>query len=93
MDCNKFEYSNHCLFRIIERNIDIDLIEQVIKTGEIINEYPNDKPYPSFLILGLVDKKPLHVVTAYYRKICIVITAYWPDVGQWKNNFKTKKLR
>ncbi|OQX98698.1 MAG: hypothetical protein B6I20_10785 [Bacteroidetes bacterium 4572_117] len=90
MDCNKFEYSNHCLFRIIERNISIESIESVIMSGAIINEYPNDKPYPSFLILGFVDKKPLHVVTAYYRKTCIVITAYWPNEKQWKDDFKTK---
>ncbi|RLD70836.1 MAG: hypothetical protein DRJ10_19975 [Bacteroidetes bacterium] len=68
----------------------IESIETTIKSGEIINEYPNDKPYPSFLILGLVDKKPIHVVTAYYRKTCIVITAYWPDETQWENDFKTK---
>ena len=86
----KFEYSNHCLSRIIERDISIEFIETAIKTGKIINEYPNDKPYPSFLILAFVNKKPIHVLMAYYRKICIVITAYWPNETQWENDFKTK---
>ena len=91
MNCTEFEYSNHCLQKVMERDISIDAIEKVIKNGEIIKDYPDDKPYPSVLLLGFVNKKPLHVVTAYFRKKCIVITAYYPDSKIWKSDFKTKK--
>ena len=90
MNCEEFEYSNHCLFRAIERNISIETIEKVIRDGVIIKEYLNDKPYPSFLILGFINKKPIHVVTSYYKKICIVITVYVPSDRQWKDDFRTK---
>lgn len=41
--------------------------------------------------LKLLTKKSMHFVTAYYRKKCIVITAYEPTRAQWKNNYKIKK--
>ncbi len=44
MICEEFEYSNHCLLRALERDIDIETIELIIQRGEIIKEYPNDKP-------------------------------------------------
>ncbi len=91
MDCSKFEYSNHCLLRIIERDIAVDDIEIAARNGQIIKEYLDDKPYPSFLILGFVNKKALHVVVAYFQKKCIVITAYWADETKWEENFKSKK--
>jgi len=91
MDCKDFEYSNHCLLRIIERDINVDDIESVLKKGEIIKEYLDDEPYPSFLVLGFVDKKALHVVTAVYDETCIVITAYWADEEIWADGFRTKK--
>jgi hypothetical protein len=37
---------------MFERNISDEVVEKVIKNGKIIKEYLDDKPYPSFLILG-----------------------------------------
>jgi hypothetical protein len=37
---------------MFERNISDEVVEKVIKNGKIIEEYLDDKPYPSFLILG-----------------------------------------
>ena len=38
---------------------------QVLETGEIIEKYTDDKPYPSCLIVGWTEaKRPLHVVCA-----------------------------
>jgi hypothetical protein len=91
MHCQEFEYSNHCLLRIIEREISVDDIEIVLKTGEVIKEYLNDKPYPSFLILGFVKNRALHVVAALFNETCIVITAYYADNGKWMKDFKTKR--
>lgn len=61
-------------------------VAQTIKNGEIIEEYPNDKPYPSVLVFGLTDqKRPLHIVCAYDKDedITIIITAYQPDSKFW----------
>jgi hypothetical protein len=36
----------------------------VIKTGETIEDYPADFPYPSRLVLGWHGLRPVHVVVA-----------------------------
>ena len=43
-----FVYREHAIQRMFERDIfEID-VENTIKNGEIIEEYIDDKPYPSF---------------------------------------------
>lgn len=59
-----------------------------VNNGEIIEEYPNDKPYPSYLIYGRVeDGNPIHSVWAYSSesRIAILITVYRPDPNSWIN--------
>ena len=57
------------------------------KTFLGIKEYPDDKPYPSRLILGWKEGKPLHVVAAE----TIIITVYQPDPTLWNADFRSKK--
>lgn len=50
--------------------------------GEIIEEYPTDRPYPSCLIYGQTFRgDPVHSVWAYNPKTqwAVVITVYRPD--------------
>jgi hypothetical protein len=78
---------------MFERNISDEVVEKVIKNGKIIEEYLDDKPYPSFLILGYEKdnfKKPIHVVFAKDDKNIIVITAYRPSELKWTNNYQTR---
>lgn len=53
----------HVLQRFRERNIKLNDIKNCIMYGEIIENYPNDYPYPSALVFEhKVNSKPLHVV-------------------------------
>ncbi|MDQ6758020.1 MAG: DUF4258 domain-containing protein [Bacteroidota bacterium] len=47
---------------------------------------------PSFLLLGFINGKALHVVIAANEreKICILVTAYFPDASIWDSAFKNK---
>jgi hypothetical protein len=57
-----------------------------IPTGEIIEQYPDDKRYPSCLILSKNRKdEPIHSVWAYNQvtKASALITVYRPDPDQW----------
>lgn len=93
MECNEKYFSNHSIKQMFARNISKEEVDEVILKGEIITEYNDDKPYPSFLILGFVNKKPLHILTAKDETgKCIIITAYQPEPLLWTNNFKTKKI-
>jgi hypothetical protein len=68
-------------------------VEFVLANGETIEEYPDDTPYPSRLILGWVRGRPLHVVAAENRAggETIVITAYEPDPTQWNAEYSRRK--
>ena len=80
---DNYEVSLHALERAIERDIWKEDIENAIIQGEIIEEYQDDKPYPSCLIYGKDMKgKPLHVVCAF-SPIIRIITLYRPDEEKW----------
>jgi hypothetical protein len=78
---------------MFERAIDKDSVVEVLRTGEVIAEYPDDEPYPSYLMLGFVRGHPLHVVVAAEKgpDICHVVTAYDPDPAIWDNSFKNRR--
>src|SRR5471030_1267248 len=42
----------HAFERMFQRGIDLDAVAQVISSGEVIADYPDDQPYPSTLLLG-----------------------------------------
>ena len=83
----------HAVQKMFERGISRDDVTAVILHGEVIREYPDDQPYPSRLILGWRDIRPLHVVAAdnVHDDETIIITAYEPDPALWEADFKTKK--
>jgi len=65
MSANKLIYRNHAIKRMFERGIGELDVRAVIDRGEVIQEYPDDVPYPSHLILGWCRERPIHVVAAY----------------------------
>ncbi len=77
---------------MFERNIHAGDIVDAIQTGKLIKQYLDDEPYPSFLLLKFVNKRPIHVVVAENNedKICIIITCYEPDESLWDKDFKNK---
>ena len=80
-------FSQHCLKRIIERGIGIEQVKQAILCGEVIEDYPDDYPYPSCLILG----NGLHVVVGLGDGQLWMITAYRPDRDKWSADLKTRR--
>ena len=56
--------------------------------GEVIEDYPTDKPYPSCLIYGSnFEGEPIHSVWAFNdkTKCAVLITVYRPDPNRWIN--------
>jgi hypothetical protein len=84
--------SSHALRRMFERGITLAMLEQVVNAGQVIQNYPEDLPYPSRLILSFVDGKPLHaVVTGNAQSETIVITVYEPSPELWEADMKRKR--
>jgi hypothetical protein len=88
-------FSGHAVRQMFNRNILKADVLAVIESDKIITEYPDDKPYPSRLMLGFVNDVPLHVVFAVGKEqqIGIVITAYIPDPLLWSENFKLRRSK
>jgi hypothetical protein len=93
MDCKEIIYTGHAVTRMFERNVNTSDIRQVIESGEVIADYPDDSPSPSCLLLGWAKNRPLHVVVAFdeENKRCYVITCYIPDQSQWESDFKSRR--
>ena len=68
-----------------------DEVKDVIESGEIIENYPDDYPYPSCLILGYSDNNPIHVVCGVSDSELWMITAYHPDEDEWFDDNKTRR--
>ena len=74
--------------------IHVDEVLQIIETGEIIEQYLDDTPYASCLILGHTRSgRPLHLVCAPVSTEArlIVITTYQPDPNRWDPDLRRRK--
>jgi Domain of unknown function (DUF4258) len=89
----KLVYRVHAIRRMLERQISQGEVRRVIETGEVIAGYPEDRPYPSRLILGWSAGKPRHVLVADNAadEETIVVTVYEPDPGLWDRTFRRRR--
>ena len=74
--------------------IHVEEVLQIIETGEIIEQYLDDTPYASCLILGYTRSgRPLHLVCAsvFTEERLIVITTYQPDPNRWDPDLRRRK--
>lgn len=83
--------TQHVHKRCRERGIKIDDIICCIMNGEIIENYPDDYPYPSALVMECKVGKPLHIVVGIGNDKLWIITAYYPDMKRWHKDYKTRK--
>ncbi len=87
------KFTDHAREEMANENIRVDDILKVIDTGEIIEEYSDDKPFPSCLIYAKVNNKPIHVVCAMPENvdILIIIATYIPSADKWITHRIRKK--
>lgn len=86
------EITLHAAKRLEQRGIVLNDIIKCIKTGQIIEYYPEDYPFPSCLILGLsVSEQYLHIVVGSNMETLWIITAYYPDPLKWESGFVKRK--
>lgn len=85
----------HAIQRMFHRRIAEEEVKQVVTTGETIETYSTDKPFPSRLILGWSGSRPIHVVAADNAgaQETIIVTVYEPDSEEWEQGFKRRKRR
>lgn len=78
--------TDHADEEAVDDDLTFDEIYFSVMHGEIIEEYPNDKPYPSCLVMGMnFASEPIHSVWAYNpeNRWAVIITVYRPDPVRW----------
>ena len=91
----RVQWQRHALERLFQRNIKREDVFKVLLSGETIEEYLNDKPWPSALFLDWINGKPLHVVAAYSRQLqkVAIVTVYEPSLEYFENDFRTRRTK
>jgi hypothetical protein len=93
MNYNHIIFSRHAFGRMFAREISPEFVSRAVKYGEIIASYPDDMPFPSFLLLYQERGRSLHVVVGkdQNENICFVITVYRPDPALWSEDFRQRR--
>ena len=94
-DKGKVRWRAHAQQRMLERAIHRADVQQVVNGGKIIEEYTSNKPYPSFLIFGTSNGRPIHVLVGFDSDegISYVITVYEPDEQHFESDLITRRTR
>ena len=93
-DIDALVFTAHALRQMFARSITLEAVRTTVYEGETIARYPTDQPYPSRLLLGWTEGRPLHVVMAHdpASRRGYVVTAYVPDATHWTDDFKTRRF-
>ena len=91
----KLVFRVHAIAAMFERHISESDVQHILLTGKTIESYPDDKPYPSRLVLGWRAARPLHVVVADNERDreSIIVTVYEPDPDRWETGFARWRSR
>ena len=82
----------HAQERLRQRGIKAKDVRNCVMTGEIIEQYPDDFPFPSCLIFEkTINGKILHVVASDEGTGSRIITAYFPDNIKFEDDLKTRR--
>ncbi len=82
----RFRISDHTDEEAYNDQILLSEALETILSGEILEQYPDDRPYPSCLIFSrLKGGDSIHTVWAFNREAIsnVLITTYRPDPRRW----------
>lgn len=85
----------HALKMMVERGITRADVFQVLRDGDVIEDYPDDEPYPSGLVLGFVGDRPIHVLVALddAGPDAYIVTVYQARPDRWEPDWMTRRKR
>ncbi len=89
----RIELTAHALKRMVERNISKREIMETGRNLELIEDYADDKYYPSCLLLGDTARgRPLHLHASRIPGENVrLITIYEPNSEEWVDNFRRRR--
>ena len=86
-------WSRHGVVRMQERGITRADVLDGLRDGQVIENYPDDLPYPSALVLGFAGVRPVHVVVALNTTTpeAHIITVYEPSPDEFEPDWRTRR--
>ena len=100
IDFKKWYEDKGLVYKVIDkpRSTDILVRGEIHPLHEFVCQldkayYPKDKYFPSYLVYSHYQDKIFHVLFAVdiEEDNVRVITAYYPDLEEWKEDFKTRR--
>lgn len=88
VDAERFRVTDHADEEAQADSLKLDDVLASLRSGEILRQYPDDRPYPSCLLYGSApDGSPVHSVWGYNEANgwAVLITVYRPDPELWVN--------
>lgn len=86
-----FVFRVHAVRRMALRGVTAQEVIAVVRQDERIEDYPDDFPFASRLLLGWINGRPLHVVAAQDEDgPVIIVTVYEPDPTRWDTSFRER---
>lgn len=93
VESGKIEWQRHALERMLQRGLSRQMVKDALLAGEMIEDCPDDVPFPSALFLGWPASNPLHVVAALDTNdnIAYIITVYKPDLEHFMDDYRSRR--
>jgi len=86
LESERVRVTDHAEEEAVADGLRFDDIRWATVHGEVIEDYPKDKPYPSCLVYGSTPQgDPVHSVWAYNEATAwaVLVTVYRPDPKRW----------
>ena len=86
-------WTYHVNMRLGRRFIARETIISAADSYEIVEAYPEDKYFPSYLLLGRLGEETFHVLfgTDVDGQNVRIVTAYYPTPEEWEIDLKTRR--
>lgn len=95
-DNEKILWSIHAVRKLRGEGLRRATVEVSLKSCELIEDYQTEgRPLPDCLVLGYVEKDPIHIVVAIDDEFdrILIVTVYRPLPERWGNDWKRRKKR
>lgn len=90
---DEFEFSKHAVDQSILRQIRVQGVREALATGQVIEDYLEDKYGASCLICGVTEMgRAIHIQCSYPSRLLVkIITLYEPNLDRWSDNFTKRR--
>ena len=89
----KLRWTYHADIQMQDRTIDRQTIIDSVNAFEVIEEYPDDKYLPSYLVYSRFGSLVIHVLFAadVAGDNARVVTSYFPNLVEWESDMRTRR--